>query len=103
LVLAANRQPGLIEIALEQALGHPLTFVLALSGYGEDTFLPDLVGVPAKGTCTLPWEDSADHATGNGTDAEALLRACAEPLPDPNLEAQVRYYASEHRRLRFLK
>jgi len=103
LVLAANRQPGLMEIALEQARGRPLTFILALSGYGENTFLPDLVGVPARGTCTLPWERPGEEEEGDGAGTEALLRVCFNPPPDPTLEAQIRYYVSEHRLLRFLE
>jgi Flp pilus assembly protein TadD len=97
LVLALSQQMALLEVALDECPGQPQSFVLAFSPFDPKLFLPDWIGIPAAAALSLPWDGESEDAAARLIIAVSRLRA------ERNLQAQVAYYAHEHRRLRFLE
>ncbi len=90
----------LLGVVAEQLPGRYVSFLAAADEAAIERVLPDIIGLVSAEQPILPWEAAAGRP--------ALLRAAREivaavkSLPlDDSLGAQVRYYAREHRRLRF--
>jgi Flp pilus assembly protein TadD len=101
LVLAVGRQAEFLQVALEQAPPGTRSFVFALGWYGEHDLLPDLIGVPLPDSLARQVQEPAGTEPQDQQSLlEALLAASAVAPAGPDMEAQVRYYTVEHRRLR---
>ncbi len=113
LVLTIGREAELLSLMLQE-LPHPsMTFCLALNWQRHSSLLPDMIGIAASGTCSVPWEPElrrlrADGAPPKLVDAciqqatSDILESCSRTPPDPNLSLQVHYYIHAHPRLRFV-
>lgn len=109
-VFAVAREPELLLLTLERVPCSVTAFCLALNWRRHARALPDLVGVAAKGACSVPWEAElrAIRAAGAPTAtisayvdaaASAIIRAVHDTPPDTNLPRQIRYYTRTHRRV----
>jgi tetratricopeptide (TPR) repeat protein len=112
LVLAVAREPELLSLTLERLPCPAITFALGLNWVRPNRPLPELIGVVARNTCSVPWEPElrrlrADGAPASSIDSclqratQAILQAISETPLDRNLPRQIRYYTRTHRRLSF--
>ncbi len=101
-VLLVGQQAEFLQVALEQAPPGTLSFVHALGWYGEQDFLPDLVGVPLPDGSVGAAGPAGDGPQDQQAFLEALLSASSVVADEANSKAQLRYYTVEHRRLRWL-
>jgi tetratricopeptide (TPR) repeat protein len=110
LVFAAARDAELLLMILERAPCHVTTFCLGLNWVRHTRVLPDLVGIAARGACTMPWEAELRRMRGAGAPAAevehfvasaaaAIVNAVRNTPPDSNLPRQIRYYTRNHRRV----
>lgn len=112
-VIGIAREVELLLLTLERACCKTTTLCLGLSWTRHSTFFPDIVGVVAHGTCSVPWEpelrrlcaDGAEHchvdSCAQGA-SDQIVAAVQETPLDMNLASQVRYYTRKHRRLNFV-
>lgn len=110
LVFAVAREVELLLLTVER-LPCPVTACcLGLNWSRHTKVLPDVVGIAARGACSVPWETTLRRlrAEGAPTDAieacisaatAAILQAVRETPLDSNLPRQVRYYTRTHRRV----
>ena len=110
LVFAVAREAELLLLTVERLPCQATAFCLGLNWMRHSKLLPDLVGLAASGTCSVPWESELRRLRADGAPA-AAVRACvaeaaaaivaaARDTPiDPNLPRQVRYYTRNHRRV----
>lgn len=112
LVLAIGREAELLELALERVPGETVAFCLGLNWMRHSPMLPDITGVIVRNACSVPWEPELRRLRSDGAPAAQveqcldraaaqITAAIAEILPDRTLAPQVRYYAEDHRSLRF--
>jgi hypothetical protein len=112
LVLAVAREVELLELTLERISYPSVTFCLGLNWLRHSRRLPELIGVAARGSCSVPWEPELRRLRADGAPTaqveaciyratEAILHAISETPLDGNLPKQVRYYTRSHRRLSF--
>jgi hypothetical protein len=109
LVLGVAREAELLLLTLERLPCPATAFCLGLNWTRRSRLLPDLVGIVANGTCSVPWEQALRGLRAEGA-AQQALQACvqgaAEALAqslratpvDANLPRQIRYYTRTHRR-----
>jgi len=91
--------PELLTVVAERVRGPYISFVAALDEAALERVMPDVVGSVSADRITLPWEVAAGPAMASA--AREIIAALKSLPPDDTLAAQVRYYAVEHRRLRF--
>jgi tetratricopeptide (TPR) repeat protein len=112
LVLTIGREAELLNLMLQELDQTSVTFCLALNWQRHSSLLPDIVGIAARGTCSVPWEPELRRLRADGAPPEQVecciqqatshvLHACASTPPDPTLNHQIAYYTQSHRRLRF--
>ncbi len=112
LVMGVAREAELLLLTIEHAPCVTLSFCLGLNWLRHRKVLPELIGIVARGSCSVPWEPElrrlrADGAPVAQIDAciqlatEQILQAVHETPLDKNLPRQVRYYTRKHRRLSF--
>lgn len=112
LVLAVGREVELLILAIERAPCPTMAFCLGLNWLRYSRVLPDLIGIAARGTCSMPWEAELRRLRADGSPPELIvecvqhathqiMRAIQETPLDTNLPRQVRYYTRQHRRLNF--
>jgi hypothetical protein len=84
-------------------------FCLGLNWLRHSKLMPDLVGMVARGACSVPWEQELRRLRADGAPIEdvgeyieqaiAAITAAVQTTPvDANLPRQVRYYTRTHRR-----
>lgn len=112
LVMAVAREAELLLLTMEHAPCTAIAFCMGLNWLRHSKILPDLIGIVARGSCSVPWEPElrrlrADGAPSRHIDAcihhatNQILQAVRETPLDTNLPRQVRYYTRNHRRLSF--
>jgi hypothetical protein len=112
LVLSVVREVELLLLANERASCPSVSFCLGLNWLRHSKLLPDLIGIAARGACSVPWEAELRRLRADGAPAEQvrdcittaterILQAFRDTPPDHNLPRQVRYYTRTHRRLSF--
>jgi hypothetical protein len=112
LVIAVAREVELMLLAMERAPCSMVTFCLGLNWLRHSRTLPEIIGIAARGGCSVPWEAEmrrlrADGAQVSQVDtcieqaATQILQAVQQTPGDKNLPRQVRYYTRNHRRLSF--
>lgn len=110
LVFAVAREAELLLFTVERLPCPTTAFCLALNWPRQSRVLPDLVGIVARGPCSVPWEaELRRHRAAGAPAAElaaqidaataAILGAVRETPPDTNLPRQIRYYTRTHRRV----
>ncbi|MBX0327583.1 tetratricopeptide repeat protein [Oscillochloris sp. ZM17-4] len=110
LLIAVAREAELLLLTVERLPCSVTTFCLALNWLRHNKVLPDLIGITAHGTCSVPWEPGlrrlrADGAPTERIDAcvsvaaQQIARAVSETPIDPNLPRQIRYYTRSHRKV----
>jgi hypothetical protein len=112
IVMAVAREVELLLLALERAPCNTITFCLGLNWLRHSNILPDIIGIAARGACSVPWESElrrlrAEGATRDEIDAcvhsatAQVMQAVSDTPRERNLPRQVRYYTRNHRRLSF--
>lgn len=110
LVFAVAREAELMLLTLERLPCPATAFCLGLNWMRHSKLMPDLVGLAASGSCSVPWEAELRRLRADGAPAEAVLAcvgaaaaaivtAVGETPLDHNLPRQVRYYTRTHRRV----
>jgi len=113
LVMAVGREQELLDIARERNGGCGASFCLGLNWLGRGSYHPDIIGVIARGACSVPWEPELRRLRSLGAPAEQIDRCLACALEqimaasadldaDPTLGAQIDYYTDKHPNLRFI-
>ncbi len=100
LVWASVTVPELLTVVTERVRGHYLSFVGAVDETSLERVTPDIVGAVSTEQVALPWAEAAGRRAAVPA-AREIIGAIKSLPPDETLAAQVRYYAREHRRLRF--
>jgi tetratricopeptide (TPR) repeat protein len=111
LVLAVGREAELLKLAVERIPGAALVFCLGLNWLRHSAVWPDLIGVVARGVCSVPWEPELRRLRCAGASqeqieacqrhaAELLVAATYDAAPEPSADQQVAYYRT-HTNLRF--
>lgn len=109
-VLAVGREAELLRIARERAPCVVVTLCLGLNWLRHSAALPEIIGVIARGACSVPWEPELRRLRCDGAPADQIeacqhaaaaqiLAATHDAVADPGLAPQVAYY-QQHRRLR---
>jgi Flp pilus assembly protein TadD len=110
LVFAVAREAELLLLTIEQLPCQATAFCLGLNWLRHSKLMPDLVGIAARGACSVPWEGELRRLRADGAPPEqvagciaqaaaAITAAVRETPIDPNLPRQVRYYTRTHRRV----
>jgi Flp pilus assembly protein TadD len=113
LTLAVGREAELLSLGAKRAAGTGVTFCLGLNWLRHSDEFPDITGVIAAGSCSVPWEPELRRLRAEGAaprQVEACLeraaaqiaQALVETSPDANLDEQVGFYR-RFRRLRFIE
>ncbi len=92
--------PELLGVVIEQVPGRYISFVATLDEVSLEKVMPDVVGLVSTDRVALPWQAPGGQSAP-GHAAQEIIAAVRSLPPDDNLVEQVRYYAQEHRRLRF--
>lgn len=98
-MLAVGIQPELCEVTLEHIPGRMLSFAFALTWQPQEELVNDIVGVPCKGRCTLPWKRLRKRSAVAA--ATSILRALAVVPEEDSQPQQIAYYRDQHKLLRF--
>lgn len=110
LVFAVAREAELLLLTIERLPCPATAFCLGLNWMRHSKILPDLVGIAARGACSVPWEAELRRLRADGAPAVSVLTcierarveiagAVRETPIDPNLPRQIRYYTRTHRRV----
>lgn len=113
LITAIGREIELMQLAIERAPCPVVTFCLGVNWLRHSKVMPDIIGIAARGVCSVPWEAELRRLRADGAAAtwvqqriddasNQILQAVQTTPPDHNLPRQVRYYTRTHRRLSFL-
>ncbi|WP_129633438.1 tetratricopeptide repeat protein [Candidatus Oscillochloris fontis] len=108
-LIAVGREAELMLLTLERITCPTTTFCLALNWLRHNKLLPDLIGITAHGSCSLPWEAELRQLRASGapsdriqaglsTAVQQVLQAIHATPIDPNLPRQIRYYTRTHRK-----
>lgn len=112
LVLAVAREVELLDVTAERTPCPSVTFCLGLNWLRHSRALPNIVGIAARGACSVPWEAEVRRMRADGA-PPTQVHACIEQATrriveavqavphERNLSRQVRYYTRTHRRLSF--
>ncbi len=99
-VSATIELPELLGVVCEHIPGRHITFTAAIDEASLERVVPDVIGLVTTMRVSLPWDPG--HGRGSVALSAREINATLKSLPvDDNLAQQVRYYASQHRRLRF--
>ncbi len=109
-VQGVGREAELLKLAVERAPVPAVTFCLGLNWLRHSAVLPDIIGVVARGACSVPWESELRRLRCDGAPpqqvsacqgraTERILAATHELAPTNSAE-QARYY-QRHPHLRF--
>lgn len=112
LVMAVAREAELLSLTVERAPCVTVSFCMGLNWLRHSRVLPDVIGIVARGACSVPWEAELRRLRADGAplyqiDAcithatNQIAQAVRETPLDANLPRQVRYYTRSHRRLSF--
>jgi hypothetical protein len=112
LVIAVARESELFQMAMERAPCVLVAFCLGLNWLRHSKLLPDIIGIAARGACSVPWEAELRRLRADGSPTEQIdacianardeiVRTVHATPPEKNLPRQVRYYSRSHRRLSF--
>ncbi|MCU0492155.1 MAG: tetratricopeptide repeat protein [Chloroflexaceae bacterium] len=112
LVLAVAHEAELLQLTIERAPCLNVAFCLGLNWLRHSRLYPDVIGVAAQCSSSVPWEAELrrlwSEAAGSAPIGSCIARACQQILsaisetpPESNLPSQVRYYTRTHRRLCF--
>jgi tetratricopeptide (TPR) repeat protein len=110
LVFAIAREAELLLLTLERLPCAATAFCLGLNWTRHSRILPDLVGISARGPCSVPWESELRRLRADGAlppqidlcvmgAAAAIAGAIRDTPQESNLPRQVRYYTRSHRRV----
>jgi tetratricopeptide (TPR) repeat protein len=110
LIFAVAREAELLLLTVERLPCPATAFCMGLNWMRHSKILPDLVGVTARGHCSVPWEGELRRLRADGapaaevaaciSSATAAITAAVRDNPiDPNLARQIRYYTRTHRRI----
>lgn len=110
LVMAVAREVELLLLTVERVPCATVTFCLGLNWLRHSKILPELIGIAARGACSVPWEPELRRLRADGAPlaqitaciasaTEQIIQAVRETPLDTNLPSQVRYYTRKHRRL----
>ncbi|MEI6180720.1 MAG: tetratricopeptide repeat protein [Chloroflexales bacterium] len=110
LVFAVAYEAEVLLLTVERLPCPVAAFCLGLNWMRHSKILPDLVGIAARGCCSVPWERELRHLRAEGAPATeviacigaaaaAISAAVCETPVDPNLARQIRYYTRTHRRI----
>ena len=113
LVLAVGHQAELLKLALERAPCPAVTFCLGLNWLRHSAVVPDLIGVAARDTCSIPWEPEFRRLRAHGAPADQLdhclnqafhqLVAVMQTLSPEAISVQNLTFFQTFRRLRYLE
>ncbi|NJN65812.1 MAG: tetratricopeptide repeat protein [Chloroflexaceae bacterium] len=112
LVMSVAREVELLLLTIEHVPCHAVTFCLGLNWQRRCALLPDVIGMIAHETCSVPWESGIGRLRADGSAPASIdqalqqataqiLQAFAETPPDANRAQQIDYYAHDHRNLSF--
>lgn len=110
LVMAVARETELLLLTAERIPCPMTAFCLGLNWARHSKLLPDLIGIVARGICSVPWESELRRLRSDGASSgliarcieqatSAIIQAVQETPIDHNLPRQMRYYTRTHRRL----
>jgi tetratricopeptide (TPR) repeat protein len=110
LLIAVAREAELLLLTIERLPCPATAFCLGLNWMRHSKVLPDLIGITARGACSVPWEAElrrlrADGAPAARVDAcialaaQQITQAFRETPIDSNLPRQIRYYTRNHRKV----
>lgn len=110
LVMAVARESELLVLTIERLRCPATAFCLGLNWMRHSKLLPDLIGIAAHGSCSVPWEAELRRLRADGASsaqvsacldhaAAQIIRAVRDTPIDTNLPRQIRYYTRTHRRL----
>ncbi|NJN19351.1 MAG: tetratricopeptide repeat protein [Oscillochloris sp.] len=110
LVFAVAREAELLLLTLERLPAPATAVCLGLNWQRHSRILPDIIGIAAQGSCSVPWESELRRLRSDGAPSaaisaclqqatEAIGYAIRETPLDHNLSRQMRYYTRSHRRL----
>ncbi|NNJ10511.1 tetratricopeptide repeat protein [Chloroflexales bacterium ZM16-3] len=110
MLIAVAREAELLLLTMERLPCPATAFCLALNWLRHNKVLPDLIGITAHGSCSVPWEAELRRLRADGAPADNILacvstatqqiiRAVRETPIDPNLPRQIRYYTRNHRKV----
>ncbi|MCX7792342.1 MAG: tetratricopeptide repeat protein [Chloroflexaceae bacterium] len=110
LVFAVAREVELLLLSVERLPCAVTAFCLGLNWTRHTRVLPDVVGIAARGACSVPWEATLRRLRAEGAPqsaiaacvaeaAAAIITAVRETPLDTNLPRQIRYYTRTHRRV----
>lgn len=113
LVLAVGHEAELLKLAIERAPCTTVSFCLGLDWLRHDSAVPDVIGVIAHNTCSVPWESAFRRLRAHGAPADQLdhcLNQAAQQMitavqtlhPDPVTHANLAFFQRFHR-LRYLE
>ncbi|MDI7275891.1 MAG: tetratricopeptide repeat protein [Anaerolineae bacterium] len=100
LVWATVGLPELLGVVSERVPGRYISFAATTDEASLERVVPDVIGLVSSARVSLPW-DPAVPRSGVAAAAREINATLKSLPPDENLAALVRYYAREHRRLRF--
>lgn len=112
LIMSVVREVELMLLAMERAPCSTISFCLGLNWLRHSKILPDIIGIAARGSCSVPWEAELRRLRADGAPicqieacigqaAAQVFQAIHDTPRDQNLPRQVRYYTRNHRRLSF--
>ncbi|PDW04253.1 tetratricopeptide repeat protein [Candidatus Viridilinea mediisalina] len=110
LVFAVAREAELLLRTVEHLPCQATAFCLGLNWLRHSKLMPDLVGIAARGVCSVPWEGELRRLRADGASPDyvrqciaqatkTIVKAVQDTPLDPNLPRQVRYYTRSHRRV----
>ncbi|MEI7645072.1 MAG: tetratricopeptide repeat protein [Chloroflexales bacterium] len=110
LLIAVAREAELLLLTIERTPCPTTAFCLGMNWLRHSKALPDLIGITAHGTCSVPWEVELRHLRADGAApdridacvslaAQQTIRAVHETPIDSNLPRQIRYYTRNHRKV----
>lgn len=113
LIFAVAREAELLLLTVDQLPCQVTAFCLGLNWLRHSKLMPDLVGIAARGACSVPWEHELRRLCADGAPIEdvgayiersiAAIIAAVQTTPvDANLPRQVRYYTRTHRRFNII-
>jgi tetratricopeptide (TPR) repeat protein len=113
LTLAVGHEAELLKLALERAPCATVTCCLGLDWLRHNPVVPDVIGVVAHNTCSVPWEPEFRRLRAHGASAEQqelclnqamqqIIAAVQTSPPDPAMDQSLAFFQT-FRRLRYLE
>ncbi|MEI7771464.1 MAG: tetratricopeptide repeat protein [Chloroflexales bacterium] len=110
LLIAVGQEAELLLLTIERVPCPVTAFCLGLNWLRHSKVLPDLIGITARGSCSVPWESELRHLRADGAPPDQIdgcialatqqtIQAIHETPIDSNLPRQIRYYTRNHRKV----